>query len=442
MEEKLLVGLDFCWDYTQLTCYNAKTGEPESIGIRGSEEQYLIPTCLAVKRGSREWVFGEEAKQLVAIEEAIDSGDMLEKAEQGTETELYGVVFQPEDLLERYFRKVLLLLRQVYPNGRIASLVLSLEERDHTTGKKLQERLGIALARLGIEPSRVQIQSHMASFLHYTVSQRQDLWQNDTALFEFGRNGLHYVQLSINRKELPMIAGLEERDFSAYLTQEQVREEPVTAGKIFADVTEMAVYRKVLSTVYVVGRGFEGDWADEVLMSLCARRRVFKGQNLYAKGACYAALHLAEWEEERVLLLGEDRTSAELSMQVYKDGSIQEITLIRPAILWQDAFGEWDFILDGETELALQIRDYMTRKRDQRLIDLSGLPPRPPRMTRIRMRLQYLDLHTCLVQVRDMGFGEIMPASGEGNAMVKAGIADNRGSILAGGRIWEMTLEV
>ena len=95
MEEKLLVGLDLCWDYTQLTCYNAKTGEPESIGIRGSEEQYLIPTCLAVKRGSREWVFGEEAKQLVAVEEAIDSGDMLEKAEQGTETEIYGVIFQP-----------------------------------------------------------------------------------------------------------------------------------------------------------------------------------------------------------------------------------------------------------------------------------------------------------------------------------------------------------
>ena len=439
MEEKLLVGLDLCWDYTQLTCYNAKTGEPESIGIRGSEEQYLIPTCLAVKRGSREWVFGEEAKRLIGTEDAVDAGDLLEKAEQGTETELYGVSFQPEDLLERYFRKVLLLLRQVYPNGRIASLVLSLEEREQAKGKILKERLEAALARLGIEPSRVQIQSHMASFLHYTVSQRRDLWQNDTALFEFGRNGLHYVQLSINRKEIPMIAGLEDRDFSAYLTQEQVREDPVTAGKIFQDVTEMAVYRKVLSTVYVVGRGFEGDWADEVLISLCARRRVFKGQNLYAKGACYAALHLTEWEEERVLLLGEDRTSAELSMQVYRDGGMQELTLIRPAILWQEAFGEWDFILDGETELALQIRDYMTKKREQHLIDLSALPPRPPRMTRIRMKLQYVDLHTCLIQVKDLGFGELMPAGGEESAAFSPA---GGGGNAAGGRIWEMTLEL
>ena len=215
MEERVLVGMDLCEDYTQLACCRIG-GEPESIGD-------LIPTRLAVKRGAKDWIYGEEAERLLKTGDAIEAGPLLAKAEKNEETRLYEVTFQPEELLERYFRKLLVRLRQGYPDARIGCLVVTLEERTREAGEQLEEKIYLAFERLGIERERIQIQSHMTSFLHYTIAQERSLWQNDTALFEFRReSGLHYAQLSINRKEKPMVAAITERDYTDYLKLEQV----------------------------------------------------------------------------------------------------------------------------------------------------------------------------------------------------------------------------
>jgi len=205
-----------------------------------------------------------------------------------------------------------------------------------------------------------------------------------------------------------------ERDYTDYLKLEQVLADPEEAGRIYEEVAEMAVHRKLLSAIYAVGRGFEGDWADPILMKLCVGRKVFKGQNLYAKGACYAAGHRMEGEEEKVLFLGEERTSAQISMQLYLDGRSQEYVLIPAAVRWQEAAGEWDLILDREEELVLQVSDYVSKTKERYTIPLEGLPKRERKMTRVRLRLCYTELHSCLVQVREMGFGEFVPTEEEG----------------------------
>lgn len=422
MNEVLFAGLDLCEDYTQLTCYNERQGEPESIGTRGREEQYLIPTCLAVKRGSREWVTGEEAERLVAADEAVSAGDLLRKAEEGEATVLYDTEFQPEELLQRFLRRVLLLLQNVYQDQKIRCLVVTVPDREPERQEKLKSCLMAAFSGLGLEADRVRIQNHTASFLQYTIHQKKELWQNDTAVFEFQGDGLFYRQLAISRRENPMVAAVTERDFSDRLTLAHVEENPEAAAGIFAEAAEMALYRKLLSTVYAVGRGFEGDWADGVLMSLCAGRRVFKGQNLYAKGACYAAKAFSEGKADQVLLLGDDRISAQVSINVYRDGQIRELVLVPPASLWQDAGGSFDMILDQETELCFQVKDFVTKKQTEHFIPLEGLPERGERMTRIRLKVTCTDRHSCLVRVKDLGFGEfVKPAEG---------------------RVWETVLQV
>ncbi len=44
-----------------------------------------------------------------------------------------------------------------------------------------------ALNRIGIGEDRYVIQLHQQSYMYYALSQKKELWLNDVALFEFGR---------------------------------------------------------------------------------------------------------------------------------------------------------------------------------------------------------------------------------------------------------------
>ena len=66
-----------------------------------------------------------------------------------------------------------------------------------------------------------------------------------------------------------------------------------------------------LNSVYLIGDGYRDGWADESLHYLCRGRRVFQGNNLYSKGACYGMMERLhpgeEWKEH--VYLGDDKLS-------------------------------------------------------------------------------------------------------------------------------------
>ena len=45
-------------------------------------------------------------------------------------------------------------------------------------------------------------------------------------------------------------------------------------------------------------------------------------------------------------------------------------------------------------------------------MDISGIPKRPKKATRIEIELRYFNEYTCEITIRDKGFGELFPASG------------------------------
>lgn len=71
-----------------------------------------------------------------------------------------------------------------------------------------------ALNRIGIGEDRYVIQLHQQSYMYYALSQKKELWLNDVALFEFGRDGLFYSQIHIDRRNIPYIVGVK-RSISA-----------------------------------------------------------------------------------------------------------------------------------------------------------------------------------------------------------------------------------
>ena len=62
-EKKLVVGMDLGNDYTQLSLYNYNKYEVESFFLDPEEQEYKIPTVLAVREDSKEWLLGMAALQ-------------------------------------------------------------------------------------------------------------------------------------------------------------------------------------------------------------------------------------------------------------------------------------------------------------------------------------------------------------------------------------------
>ena len=290
-ERTLWVGFDLCDDYSQLSCIFKNAPEPESVCITPDQSKFLIPTAVCVREMTKDWVIGEEAERCRDRMAGVYVDKLLSKLESREQVEIYGSMFAPEVLLEKYFRKIFGILRQRYQNNSIRQLVITVRK----CTPEIEERLYGVMLALGLDRDRVKIISHTTAFMYYIVSQPRDVWVNDVALFDYGVDGLRYCQLSFGRKGTPTAVVADCVDLSDDISFDMLSQmSSERLAHAFESIANLTLHKKIITSLFVTGRGFEGDWATDVLRRLCMGRRVFLGQNLYTKGACYAARALVQ----------------------------------------------------------------------------------------------------------------------------------------------------
>lgn len=406
---KLIVGYDLCEDFTQISCYSYKTKEPIPIGTREEDESSLIPTALCVKTETKQWLFGEEAISCAACGTGVLINRLLEKLSSDKEVELFGEVFDSVTLLEKFLRKTLSLVKQYFPTEQITKLVVTIRN----TEPKLVEGIYTALSVLGLEKDRVLIISHAGAYLYYALSQDKSLWMNDVGLFDFSEEALLYYQIRMNRRGKPIIASLNRTDYSEKLSYGMLQSKEYNPAYIFETIANAALYKQLVTTLYFTGKGFEGEWAEETIQKLCAGRRAFFGQNLFTKGACYAAKELSgDKKLEEFLLLNDDMITSTISIRVYQDTRFNDVVLAQAGTTWYEVEKSIDVIPEGEPEIEIILKNMMTREVMREKIHLSKLPERPERMSRLQIRLTCKDRGTGIIEVNDLGFGDFFPATG------------------------------
>lgn len=411
-ERKLLVGFDLCNDFSQISCYNRKSFEPESICYTDDDTKYMIPTVLAVRKDTKEWLFGEDAIAKVKLDQAVLIDQLVDRICKREDFYVFDVKISPEAVLEKYFRKCLSLLKRYYPNDMVAKLVVTIPILDLNLIKTIYK----ALEALALEKDRVSIQSHKQSAVNFAMSQNRDLWMNDVGVFDFEENGLQYYQLKINRKHVPMTITVTHKDLSDTLSYDLLEDldDKESLSYIFENLAKSVLYKQLVTTLYMTGKGFEGTWADEVFKHLCAGRRVFKGQNLYTKGACYYARQLSgDGRAEDFIYLTEEMIASSIGITLYKDARLNEYTLVKAGALWYEASCEVRLILDDMDEIIISVQDLYSKEVHKHEISLAALEKRPPKMTRIELRITFDDPNTCIVTVKDMGFGEYFPSTNQ-----------------------------
>lgn len=415
-QNTLIVGLDLCNDYTQISYYDEVNYEVESIYYDLDNQDFMIPTVVGVTKDGKDWVIGDQAQDMAEQGEGQAIAGFID-AKQATFT-MYETEFGKEVLLEKYLRKVLLLLKRKFPTRSIRRLVVTVRTLELTLIEQIYE----ALAALGIYKDRVHVISHEQSYLSYALSRRKELWMNDVGLFEINSDGLMYYQISMDRRAEPMLVGITKKDFTNRLSSNYEEMSPEELRYIFKNIYSTVLHKQVISTIYLTGPGFQEEWLGACVNDLCAGRRVFIGQNLYCYGACYAARNELKGDEGlQYAYLSNEALSYSVSMNLYSGGKISEQCIVPTGTPWYEVKRAFHVILDGENELQFIIRDAINHTTTTRIIALDGLETKASRSARVEVRLDSTKQHELIVDIKDIGFGEKFPGSN---------------------RIWEMIITV
>lgn len=274
-----------------------------------------------------------------------------------------------------------------------------------------------ACERLLYNQQKVFFISHEESYAYYAFSMKKELWSSGVALFDYSPQGMeactmHMVKVKgellvvENRKSytLPELSAA----FDAYGKCDlfQVDEQLTSCAKDLLEGTTSA-------SVYLTGTGFDTDQLpDQFLKYICSRRRVFAGQNLYVKGACYAA-----WEEtshERFINVTfgcHNRVPVTIDLDIIERGQNKIFRAVKAGSNWYGTRRTIDFILEDCTQMVLHMHPLAGRDSYDEIIDLSEIPYRANKTTRVSVSFDFTGDDRCLVTVKDKGFGEIVKST-------------------------------
>ncbi len=386
-ERTLLLGYNLGDEKTQIAVYDKKTREPVLIGRTEENPDAFIDTEIVM----------EGKEPLVGF---------VDKIRRGEEIVMDGRHSHPANVLAHFFRKTLSLTRQQYPGETIRQLVVTARDVTQEFAQIIYE----ALEKIGIGKERAFVAGYKQSFLYYVLYQKKDIWVHDVGLFDYYNRHLTYYQMHVDSAKKPKLVGVNEKDYSDAI------EFPTSGDGYQASVIENVIYgavhKQLLSTLFMTGDGFEESWADEVFRKLCIGRRLFKGQNLYVSGACFAAREIAETPRlESYLLLDDEMIKNYVWIKAYADAGEQEIVLAKAGTPWYLVDEEVDIIPDGDNEILLMVRNVFHQGEKQFLLDLEPVLTRVDRHCRIGMRVRFSSPDTCVVTLKDKGFGEFFPTS-------------------------------
>lgn len=396
--EKVIVGYDLGNKYAQISCY--VMGSEEEIrtlsSVAGSSV-YTIPLALSKRQGVNQWFYGSEAIRYAGEEEGILVENLLKLARDGEPVQIDGAPIDPVALLTLFLKRSLGLLSQVTNTERIGALMITCEELDH----RMLEVLTAATEGLHLKTDQICFQSHVESFYYYNLYQPEELWQHKTILCEYGDASIRTYCMECNRHTTPVVAYMEEREFPFPVPESDEK---------MQEIAKKLCENQMISSVYLIGEAFSRDWMKESLRYLCKGRRVFQGNNLFSKGACYGMMErLTPGENgKNHVFLGKDKLKSNIGMKVLRQGEESYQALLDAGINWYEAQNTMEFYLLEGRAVEILITS-LTGKGNR----IARIVPEELQegIIRLRISVEMRDDTHLKVELEDLGFGTFRAAT-------------------------------
>lgn len=410
------IGYDLGDTYAQISYCMADGQEPETLSVVTGTEQYNIPMVLCKRREVNQWFYGKEALKFAQEENGILVENLLELARAGEMVDVGGENFDPAALMTLFVRRSLSMLTIVAPPEYIGGMMFTAVRLD----KRMVEVLAKVAANLHLRTDKIFYQSHMESFYCYTLCQPEELWKHEVFLFHYDYKGMTVYSLGCNRKTTPMVVFAEAEEYEEMELEESVHGSSLDEytkkqlDEKFYEIVKEKCNGRAVSCVYLIGEGFKESWAAESLRYLCRGRRVFQGNNLYSKGACYGIIKKLGLKENQAeyVFLGRDKLKSNIGMKLLRKGIDSYYALMDAGVNWYEAGKELDVILESGNTISIILTPLNGREPREINMILEDIPARPNWTTRLRITADMLSENQMSIKVRDLGFGEFFPPSG------------------------------
>ena len=399
----ILIGIDFGKTESQLCYYDRQAREPVSLSMKVGSSQYEFPTCVCKNMDQDVWYFGREAVYNAKEQGGILVEGLYEICKDTQAVQVGGEEKRPWELMGIFLGKILKALGTVEPVKHTKCLVITVERLT----KVMVENLQKACEDIGFSRDSYMLQDHSESFYYYTLCQKPEYWSRSVGWYAFDQDLVSFRRLSMTSNTKPILVTLE-KPVSVTLPQE-AKERDGDFCRFIQESLGGGMYSSILLT----GNGFHQEWAVKSVGLLCKQqRKVFYGNNLFAKGACYTAKEKLEDKElRRYLYLSDALVKYNIGMDMMIMGSPAYYPIIQAGKNWYECRTVFDLILDDTGQLIFYISQMQSNDKQKVSMSLPGLPPRPNRTTRLRVCLECQSETVCKITVKDMGFGEMYPSS-------------------------------
>ncbi len=404
--KEFCLGLDLCEAYCQMSYYDEETGQPESISQEKNPDTYLLPNIVFYGEESQQFYIGYDAQNHRFEESGLVMERIVGVAENISGHMLGGVTYTNKDLFFMLLDGFLMDFLNRYEEASIKKLVIAVYEYRKGLFQVLREWA----EHFGLSEEQFEICSHSNSYMHYVFHQSEDIRRNSVALFDYSTSGLDYYRLDINRKSNTKMVEIIHRDYSGQLPYSLALEGGLAPDLAFAKVAKAEMDKTYISAVYLTGVGFADDWMKDSKKEICGGRRVFVGQNIYTKGACYAAYSGGSSIESDYMIVSEATIPFDVGIYV-DDAKKQFVPIAMGCTEWYNMKGSIEVFLNDTNKLEFVYRDRVKNELAKEIIEIRGLPKRPPKTTKLSLTVECYNESQGAIVIRDMGFGKLYPTT-------------------------------
>lgn len=399
-----IIGYDLNEKYCQISYYSEEEQEPKT--LETVEDDFKIPFVLG-KRGD-DWLFGDDAKWLENNGEGYVVSNLLIKSLMREKIQFGEDTYEAVWLLAKFIELSLAEFES------ISQIVFTVPRMSVDIGKILK---GIG-QRIGVVKESIYVQDHRESFCHYMLYQPKELWQYEAALFQCERNEVRAYMLrrlknGMDGKTFVTVdevanAGMEELiSISPVLEADRAKR----ADNQFRQFIQGIFDKKLVSSVFLVGEGFENNWYPLSLKVLCNGRRAFVGNNLYSKGACYTAYKRNEKYKDEFIYLDETKMTEQISLKMRMKGEEQWYPIVPWGKRWYESDMQCEVLMEEASDIELRVQSLVGSIDKTVNISMEGLPKRKDYALRLQIKVLFLNERTCRISFKDIGFGEFFPAT-------------------------------
>ncbi len=413
---KYILGYDLNDSMSQISYFELNTSVPETVASDAEEERLGIPTVLSKRKGVAQWEFGNAAIRASEQGTATLVSQLMSFAAAGAKIEIEGEAYDATDLLILFVRRSLNLLSMILSPSDVEYMIFTVASLEG----KLVDIVEKIANGMPVPREKIIIQTYEESIYYYLLHQPADLWERDVSVFDYSGPHLKAYELWMNRATEPVVAFVDRTDFKDIkmpkfmMKEEESMEKADRLDEIVLQLAHDYFANRNVGTVFLLGEGFEGSWCNKTLKFMCLGKRVFQGRNMYSKGACYCGKDKAQPCDlnRDYVFLGPDKLKFNLGLKMYVAGEEEYIAVADAGENWYDSGVTYDFVLGNAKSIPLLMTPLDGKGAENIEVELTGLPDRPPKASRLRLTVSFESERRMKIEVEDLGFGEFFPTTG------------------------------